>query len=352
MTVGLLQQALASYLFAYVVVVTIVLGAMLQVMIAHLSGARWFDGLRPSAMRIVRTMPVVAVCGLPILIGAYALYPWADLARIAPGMRDVVARKHAWLNVPFFIVRGLIYLGVWCVFAELLRRRDESDSAGLRRISAAGVIAVGVTLTFAAFDWVMSLEPGWYSTIYGVYLFTGGILAALALIALVNYRGVPDDHPPAELALPDSSIDESERRLASLGKLLFTFAIFWAYIAFSQYLIVWIGNLPSEVSWYVSRTKTGWAVLGVLAAVGQFVVPFVALIGYHMKRRPRVLVMTGACILVAHVIDMFWLVMPSLFPAGLRVGVMDVLALLLLTALTMRAIARPNGMIRETGRHA
>jgi hypothetical protein len=332
MTIGLLQRALASYLFAYIVVVSVVIGAMLQVMIAHLSGARWFDGLRPTAMRIVRTMPVVALFALPVLIGTSVLYPWSDLARLPLEARDAVGRKEAWLNVPFFIARAVVYLGVWCFFARLLERRDERDVAGLRKVSAAGVIVVGLTLTFAAFDWVMSLEPGWYSTIYGIYLFAGGILAALALIAFVDYRHAPSGAVASSFALPDSQTPSSEQRIASLAKLIFTFAIFWAYIAFSQYLIVWIGNLPSEVPWYVSRTKTGWAVLAILAGIGQFVVPFLALIGYKMKRRPRVLVVTAVCILAAHVIDTFWLVMPSLFPAGFHVDVMDLVALLLLGA--------------------
>ncbi|HEY4306732.1 MAG TPA: hypothetical protein VGM82_19840 [Gemmatimonadaceae bacterium] len=319
MTTTLLQKALASYLFVYITVLSVVLGALLQVMIAHLSGARWFDGLRPRAMQIVRTMPIVALFALPILIGAHALYPWADLARIPIDVREVVQRKAAWLNVPFFAVRGLIYLAVWCVFAELLRRCDQADVSRLRRVSAAGVIAVGITLTFAAFDWVMSLEPSWYSTIYGVYVFAGGFLSALALIAFLEYRGVPENRGSAPYVLPDSRESESERRISSIGKLLFTFSIFWGYIAFSQYLIVWIGNLPSEVTWYVSRTKTGWVVLAILAGVGQFVLPFLALIGYEMKRRPRVVALVAIGILVAHVLDVFWLVMPSLFPTGFHI---------------------------------
>jgi len=347
MIVGFWQQVLASYLFAYIAVLSIVLGAMLQIMISHLSGARWFEGLRPLAVRIVGAMPFVAILALPFLLGVHLLYPWADLARIPPDVRDVVARKHAWLNIPFFIARGVAYLVAWCVIAELIRRRDENDPS-MRRISAIGIIVVGLTLTFASFDWVMSLEPSWYSTVYGVYVFAGGILASLALMAFVTYRGMPNRSSSVDPNLPDLRAPESERQKASLGKLIFTFAIFWAYIWFSQYIVIWIGNLPSEVPWYSSRTHTGWVALTVIAVLGQFAIPFLALIGYTAKRRERVLALTGACILFAHVIDNFWLVMPSVFPTSFHVSWTDAAAILLVGGLTIyaaRARSAPRSSI-------
>jgi hypothetical protein len=341
MTVGFWQQALASYLFAYIAVLSVVLGAMIQVMIAQLSGARWFDGLRPLAMRIVGVMPLVAILALPILVGVHALYPWADLARIPPDLRDVVARKHAWLNVPFFVVRSVVYLVVWCVVAERLRRRAAADPS-MRALSAAGLIVVGITLTFASFDWVMSLEPSWYSTVYGIYVFAGGILASLALMALVTYGRSSDAPPSIDPNLPQLRPPKGERRKASLGKLIFTFAIFWAYIWFSQYIIIWIGNLPSEVSWYASRTHTGWVALTIIALLGQFAIPFLALIGYTSKRRERVLALTGACILFAHVIDNYWLVMPSVFPTSFHLSWTDFVAIALVGGVTLAAaVARP-----------
>ena len=348
MMIGFWQQALASYLFAYLVVLSVVLGAMLQVMIAHLSGARWFDGLRPMAMRIVAVMPLVATLAVPILVGAHALYPWADLARVPPDVRDVVARKHAWLNMPFFIARSVVYLVVWCAVAELLRRRKDSDPS-MRAICAVGVIIVGLTLTFASFDWVMSLEPSWYSTVYGVYVFAGGILASLALMAFLAYRNESQQHLTIDQNLPDSRASERERQKASLGKLMFTFAIFWAYIWFSQYLIIWIGNLPSEVSWYSSRTHTGWVALTIIAVLGQFVLPLLALIGYRSKRRERVLVFTGACILGAHVIDNFWLVMPSVFPTSFHVSWTDFVALALVGGVTV-LVAKSRAMRQAPAR--
>jgi hypothetical protein len=331
-SVGFARQALASYLFAYVVIVTIAVGALLQVMIADVTGARWFDGLRPTGMRIARTLPLLAVLALPILLGAHALYPWADVATLAPEARSIVARKAAWLNVPFFIARGIGYVVVWTIVEELVRRQGAADARPRRSVSAWGLVVVGLTFTFACFDWVMSLEPAWYSTIYGVYLFAGGILAALALIALLDYS------PRAGRR----RVADGEHQIASLGKLILTFAMFWAYIAFSQYLIVWIGDLPSEVGWYVSRTHTGWVVLAIVGGVGQFVVPFLALLGFEAKRRPRVLWIVGTCILVAHVVDVFWLVMPSVFPSGFHIGWTDVAAVLMVGGVILSAAKDPS----------
>lgn len=298
----MLRDALALYLFAYVAVVSLAVGALLQVLISDLTGARWFDPLRPLAMRIAHWIWILAPLTLPILIGATVLYPWAHPALLTADAQAIVERKHAWLNVPFFAIRSIVYLAVFCLVERWRARRTEGGS---RAVSAVGVIAVGFALTFASFDWVMSLEPTWYSTVFGVYVFASGILAALGLIAFLTYRG-----------RADSSAEENTR--ASLGKLMLTFAIFWAYIAFSQYVIIWIGDLPSEVMWYLSRTHTAWVIVAVLAGLGLFVLPSVALLSYSTKRQARVLALVGITIVVAHVLDTLWLVMPSVMSFGVR----------------------------------
>ncbi|HEY4131277.1 MAG TPA: hypothetical protein VGM50_11710 [Gemmatimonadaceae bacterium] len=340
MSLAIAQQLLASYLFAYITLLTIALGALLQVMISHVSGARWFDGLRPTAMKIAGTLPWLAVFALPIVIAAPVLYPWSDLARIAPDLRATVAQKHAWLNVPFFAIRSVIYVVIWSVVEEMLRRRKPDDPRGYRAISAGGLVAVGITLTFASFDWIMSLEPEWYSTIYGVYVFAGGILSALGLIAFVGYRDLVHAPPALASGIPDSRLDSHERQTGSLGKLLLTFAIFWGYIAFSQYLIVWIGNLPSELTWYLRRTRTTWGILAILVGVSQFAVPFLALLGYEAKRKPKVLVAVGMSILIGHIVDTYWLVMPALRPTGIAVSWSDVVALVLVAGALAAVSAR------------
>lgn len=311
------RQALFSYLFAYAVILTIVLGALVQIMISHLTSARWFNAFRGFALALVATLPVVALFAIPVFVGVHELYVWTSPAALPPELRAPVSHKAAWLNTPFFIIRGVMYLAVWVTLGELFRRR----SAPERRLSAIGAILFGLTLTFAAFDWLMSLEPAWYSTIYGVYVFAGGILAALAAIAVVAGVACRWNDTVRTIITPE--------QLGALGTLMFTFVIFWAYIAFAQYLIIWIGDIPADSRWYVVRSNGGWGILALVVVAGQFALPFILLLSRAIKRNPNTLALVGLLILVAHVLDIFWLVQPALHPASVHVSWLDVAALLM-----------------------
>jgi hypothetical protein len=327
------RQALTSYLFAYAVAFTIVLGALFHLMIGQLTGARWFDAFRRLALDVSAATPVLVVLALPVLAGVRILYPWATPSLLSPDAQQLIARKHGWLNIPFFVIRSVVYLAVWVVFAELVRRlsvrREGADAADdairahkLRKTSAAGVIFVGLALTFASFDWLMSLEPTWFSTIYGVYLFAGGILAALGLVAAMASRRTAGSASLLETA--------TTGQRAALGTLLFTYTMFWAYIGFAQFLIIWIGDVPIDASWYVSRTRTSWAVIAVFTAVGQFALPFLLLLPHALKRRAGLLAWLGVWIVAMHVVDVYWIVLPALHPLGIHVSWLDAAGLVLI----------------------
>lgn len=344
-TIGLftdLHRTLLSYLFAYATVLTIVLGCLIQVMMSHVTGAHWFAVLRRMALDLAAPMPALALLLLPILLGVNVLYPWAAPGTLSAAAAAIVDRKRAWLNVPFFELRAVFYVAVWVICGELLRRqslrRDATSGvemvATTRRLrisSALGLIAVGLTLTFAAFDWLMSMEPAWYSTIYGVYVFAGGFLAALALIAVVAYAAQRGSLIVRAAVTPD--------HFGALGKLLLTFVVFWAYIAFSQYLIIWIGDIPADTPWYLSRARGSWGVLAVIVLVGQFALPFIALLSRTFKRRPRALALLGAWLLLMHVLETYWLVVPASEPDGMHPSWLDIAALLLVAGSTVATAA-------------
>jgi hypothetical protein len=318
------RQALTSYLFAYASALTLVLGALMLRLIADVTGARWLDPLRAAAEWTAGALPLCAVLALPVLVGAHALYPWSRPEWLAPELRAVVARKQAWLALPFFVARGALYVVVWLAVRAVVRRS--------RRASAVGLVACGLALTFAAFDWLMSLEPAWYSTVYGVYVFAGAALSALgALVALGRMTRAWGDDPDPE-------------RVGAAGRMLLAYTMFWAYIAFAQYLVIWIGDVPADVSWYVVRTRGSWAVLAVVVAVLQFAVPFALLLSRAVNRRLPRLARVGALLVGVHVLDVYWLVLPALHPSGARPSWLDAAALLFVGgALTAAVGARQSG---------
>jgi len=349
--IGLLvepRQALISYVFAYATVFTIVVGALIQLLMSHVTGARWFTVMRRVALGISGAMPAVAVLALPVFVGVAVIYSWTSPGTLPTDAQPIVARKGVWLNVPFFVVRGVIYLAVWVIVDAAIRRRslgmdglDGMASAHatrrVRRLSASGLVIVGLTMTFASFDWLMSLDPTWYSTVYGVYVFAGGFLAALGLIAVIA-RVASRAHAPLDGAV-------TPEHFGALGKLQLTFVIFWAYIAFSQFLIIWIGDIPLDSSWYVTRGAGSWGTLALLVVVGQFAIPFLALLPRATKRRPQFMWSLGVLLLVMHMLDVYWLVLPSLYPAGISFSWLDVAAPLMVAGFaTAFASRRARGV--------
>lgn len=343
--------ALHAYLTAWLVGLSVALGALCLVMIAHVTGARWFVVVRRLAEATAATLPVLALLFLPLVAGMEVLYPWARPPGALPeALREAVAEKEAYLNRGFFLGRAALYFAVWIGLAEGLRRLSlhddrapgagrEARSSRRRRVtvSAVGLPAFGFTVTFAAFDWILSLDPEWHSGVFGLYYFAGAVLAALAVLVLLaaglQRRGALPDGPAAS-------------HYHALGRLLLTFVLFWAYIAYSQGFVAWIADLPEDASWYLARWEDGWSGVLVVLGIGHFALPFVALLSRDLKRRPVRLSAVAAWLLAMHVLDVHWLVGPS-GGAGPWPGWEEAAALLAVAGLATAA-----GLARMRGRPA
>lgn len=296
-----------AYLFAFVFFTGLALGALAIVMLHHLTGGAWGVAIRRPLESATRTLPLLAVLFLPIAFGMKYLYPWARPEEVAAD--PLLQAKQAYLNVPFFLARSAAYFVIWIAVAFLLNRWSlEQDHAGSRALtrrmqllSAAGLVAYGLTMTFASIDWVMSLEPHWFSTMYGVLYIAGQALNALAFVtaALVLMSA---EKPFAGFVKSSHYHD--------LGKLLLAFVMFWAYVSFAQYLIIWAGNLPEEIPWYLRRLHGGWGWVGIALITLHFALPFLLLIPEAANRNPRMLASVAALVVLMRFVDVFWLVRP------------------------------------------
>jgi len=255
---------------------------------------------------------------VPLIFGIHELYAWARPAGEAH--HELSALQQVYLQVPFFLGRAGLYFAVWLVLAFFLNRwsrqqEQASDVLVIRTrqrrlslLSGGGLVLYGLTMTFAAVDWLMSLEPQWFSTAYGLVVMTGQLLAAMAFAILTT----------AWLARDELFHD--------LGNLLLAFVMLWAYIAFSQFLIIWSGNLPEENRWYLHRAHGGWNWVAVVLVVVHFALPFVMLLSRQITRRAQPLAMVAAVLFGIHLVDAFWLVMPAFFPGQLHVHWLDIVA--------------------------
>ena len=313
-------QFLESYLVAYMLWLGVTLGCLALGMIHQLSGGAWGVLIRRPIGAAARTLPVMTALFLPIALGMSRMYPWTNADLVARD--EVLQHKHAYLNVPFFLVRAAIYFVVWNAISYFLNAWSlEQDRTGdprfarrMQRLSAGGLLAYGLTITFASFDWLMSLEPHWFSTIYGVLIMGGQGLSALAflIIALVWLsRRAPLDR----IVVPAHFHD--------LGNLMLAFVMLWAYFSFSQYLIIWSGNLPVEIAWYLHRMETGWRPVAVVLMLFHFAVPFVLLLSRTVKRQPELIVKVAAAVLIVRVIDLWWLVGPEFHTSGIAISWLD-----------------------------
>jgi len=315
---------LAAWLVAFVFFLTLALGCLYFVLMHTAAQGGWGVAVRRLAEDAAGTIPLFALVFLPVALGLQSLYPWAHPDAAA----DALLRwKRPYLNEGFFYARAALYFVVWSGialwFGRLSARQDETAdpalSARLRRWSGPLLIPLGLAHTFAAFDWLMSLDPGWYSTIYGVYSFSGGLVAAMAFLAIVTAL-MKRSGPLAPLL--------SSEHLHDLGKLLFAFTVFWAYIGFSQYLLIWYGNIPEETAWYRHRLEGPWLAASVVLALGHFVVPFFFLLPRSTKRNTTALVGAAAWLLLMHLVDVYWMVVPDVPGHPALPGVVDAAALL------------------------
>jgi hypothetical protein len=314
----------AAWLVAFLYFLTISLGCLFFVLIHTAMAGSWGILVRRVAENAAALLPLFAILFVPVLLNLPALYRWSQPSAAAHD--PLIAWKQPYLNVPFFLARAALYFVVWSAIAlwarGLSRRQDRAAdpvaAARLRRYSAALLIPLSLTTTFAAFDWLMSLQPLWYSTIFGVYAFAGGFVAGIALVAVTaaGLRGAG--------LVPGLSSEH----LHDLGKLLLAFTVFWAYIAFSQFFLIWYGNIPEETVFYRVRLVGGFKLIGVALAVGHFALPFFFLLSRQVKRNAATLVGAALWLLAMHFVDVYWLVIPAIQGLGARPGLVDIAALM------------------------
>ncbi|MGE0702527.1 MAG: quinol:cytochrome C oxidoreductase [Vicinamibacterales bacterium] len=319
------KQFFFSWLVSFLFFLSLSLGALFFVLIQYAVQGGWGVVLRRIGEISFATIPVMAALFIPVVLGLHDLYEWSE-----PGAAEhdaLLQWKAPYLNVPFFLVRALLYFGCWSFIALVYYRRSRGQdatgdpvvSAGLRRFAGPALIVLAVTANFAAVDWIMSLTPHWYSTIFGVYFFAGSFVGFIALLSVVAVA-------MRSAGLLDTVITADH--LHDIGKLLFGFTAFWAYIAFSQFFLIWYANLPEETTWYRARLEGSWTIVSVLLMVGHFGVPFFYLMGHAVKRRGATLAVGGAWLLTMHFVDLYWQVMPTLHPEGLRPSLLDLAALM------------------------
>ena len=314
-------QFLQSYLMAYMLCLGVTLGCLALGMVHQLSGGAWGVVIRRPIGAASRVLPVLTVLFLPIVFGMNHLYEWTNAGHVAGDA--ILLHKQPYLNTSFFLVRAAIYFLVWNGLSYFLnawsleqdRNPDPRIARRMQKLSAGGLLGYGFTITFASFDWLMSLEPHWFSTIYGVLIMGGQGLSALAflIVALVWLSR----RPPLDRIVAPAHFHD-------LGNLMLAFVMLWAYFSFSQYLIIWSGNLPVEIAWYMHRLKTGWRFVGISLIVFHFAVPFVLLLSRAVKRDPQMLVKVAVAVIVVRLVDLFWLIAPEFHPSGASVSWLDV----------------------------
>ena len=302
------DQFFRSYLLAYLFWFAIALGALPLVMIHHLVGGRWGFVTRRILESATRTLPFMALLFVPLIFGIHHLYEWAEPDIVAQDA--VLTHKSAYLNTPFFIIRAAFYFGAWLIFAWFLNRwsieQDNTANPSLIRrfqlLSGPGLIVYALTISFASIDWVMSLEPHWFSTIYGMMFMVGQVLATLAFTIAI--LAIFADTPPLTQFLRPETLQD-------LGNLMLAFVMLWAYLSFSQFLIIWSGNLPEEIPWYLRRSTGGWQWVAAFLALVHFVVPFFLLLMRRNKRKRQVIASIALIVVAMRFVDLFWLIVPA-----------------------------------------
>jgi hypothetical protein len=302
-------RASFNYLLAFTFLISIGVGALFLIALEYVTGAVWSVPIRRVTEFFAGIIPFLAILVIPLLFNMHDIFHWTHEDVVAED--NVLQGKSSYLNIPFFIARVFIFIGLWSLFYFVITRnskkQDETGDQNLTtiniRVSAIFIIIFALTISITAFDWLMSVEPHWFSTIFGVYYFSGTVIAALAAVTIAVVLMKEKGYFPARV---------NNDHLYSLGALMFVFVNFWAYIAFSQYLLIWYADLPEETFWFLQRWEGSWAVFSILLMVIHFLIPYVALLSQPSKMNPKRLKFISVWLLFAHLFDLYWLVMPGM----------------------------------------
>jgi hypothetical protein len=322
-----------GYLIGFMCWLGVALGSMAIIMIRHLTGGGWGVVIRRLQGAAMRTLPLLTILFIPIAIAVlqHRIYPWAIWTVSPDSVQEPHIHEHlaknkfildSYLNSSGFIIRAIIYFAIWNVLSFLLSKwSKEGDSSSSRdntqrfkAVAGPGLILYGFTISFAVIDWVMSLDPSWISTIFGLIILIGEVLSAMCFAVVVE-RILFNYKPMSEMLTPDFVHDH--------GKWMLAFSMVWAYFSFSQWLIIWAGNLPSEITFYLTRINNGWGWIALILAVLGFCVPFVILLSRPFKRDIRKLVWLAMWIIVIRYIDLFWIIEPN-FSKSFHITIADI----------------------------
>jgi len=299
------DQFFRSWLLAYVFLLGFPLGSLALLMVHHLSGGAWGIVIRRSFEAAARTIPLMAVLFLPIVFGMHSLYEWTHAEVVASDA--IVAQKAVYLNETGFLIRAVVYFAIWSFFALALTRlsaRQDGEEVHFTRfenLAGPGLLIYALTLTFASVDWVMSLDPHWFSTLFGLWIMVGQALTAFAFVIAIAFLLSRDGRMATAI---------TSDKFHDYGKLLFAFIMLWAYLSYSQFLIIWSANLPEEIPYYLQRLGGGWSVVSIVVILGHFVLPWTLLLFRPTKRAAHRLVAVAVFMLLMRFVDVFWLVAP------------------------------------------
>jgi hypothetical protein len=317
------EQFFHSYLFAFSFWVGISVGSLALLMLQHLTGGGWGLVIRRVLEAGTRTLPLMLILFVPIVLGAHRIYRWTNGRHWAED--PALSEKAKYLNLSFFTIRAAIYFAIWLALALFLNRwslmqdksADSRFTKRMRVLSGPGMVLFVFTVTFASIDWFMSLDPEWSSTIYGFVFVGSWALSALAFVVAV--MAALAKHEPMNNVVGQSHFHD-------LGKLLLALVMLWTYFAFSQFLIIWSGNLPEEISWYLSRTRGTWGGIALAVVILHFAFPFLFLLSRSLKRNAGKLVIVAVLILVMRLVDLFWTLAPSFAAGQFHLNWMDLVA--------------------------
>ncbi len=298
-----------AWLTAWLLWLSVALGCLGLAMLHHLTHGAWGLLIRRPLEAAARTLPLLMVAFVPVLLGMHELFEWSRPEAVQAD--ELLAKKAAYLNVPFFIGRAALYFIVWLALAwsltRLSRRQDETADPALhgrmQAISAAGFLLLAITGSFAAIDWLMSLDPRWQSSLYGLWFFAGLGLSGLTFVVVVA-NWLRQRQPLAGIL--------RQRHFHDYGKLFFAFTMLWAYLSFSQFLLIWAGNLPEEIPFYLRRMRGGWGIVSAVLVLAHFVIPFLILLSADVKRRGATLVKVAVWMLAMRWLDYYWNVAPTM----------------------------------------